>query len=157
MVDPDRLVCFTIDDLVLALPLEKVERVMPSVRLTPLPNAPQAVLGILDLRGKVIPVFDIRARFGKPWREISLGEQILIAAASKRTVAMVVDEARGVIDCEPGSITASVEVLPGLEHIRGVAKHASGMIVIQDIDRFLSIEEERQLDGALEGMERKNG
>jgi len=149
---PDRIVPFSVEGLSLALALEKVERVIPAVAVTPLPGAPPAVSGVIDLGGRVVPVFDLRRRFGLPEKELLPENRMIIAASSKRTVAMVVDDAGGVIETGPGMAAPSAEVLPALAHVAGVVKTPGGMMVIQDIDSFLSLEEEKELAGALKAM-----
>ncbi|MCC6502992.1 MAG: purine-binding chemotaxis protein CheW [Deltaproteobacteria bacterium] len=156
MTFPERIVPFSVEGLRLALPLEKVERVIPACAVTPLPEAPAAVLGVIDLGGQVIPVFDLRRRFGLPEKELVPEDRMLIARSSKRTVAMVADEAGSVIEAGPATIAAPGEVLPNMPHVRGVVKTAKGMIIIQDIDSFLSIEEEEVLESALKAK-RKDG
>lgn len=150
MTLPERIVPFSVEGLRLALPLERVERVIMAVAVTPLPKAPKAVLGVIDLGGRVIPVFDLRGRFGLPEKALVPDDRMIIAGASRRTVAMVADEVSGVVEAGPGALTASGEVIPGLAHVKGVVKTSGGMIIIQDIDSFLSLEEEEGLSAALE-------
>lgn len=146
----DMYVPFTIDGLRMALPLDKVERVVPAVEVTPLPSAPGAVLGVINLRGLVIPVFDLRRRFNLPEKEVLPENKMIISHASRRTVAIVADEVAGVIEAGPQEFAESREVLPEIAHVKGVLKTGKGMMIIQDIDRFLSIEEAGELASALE-------
>lgn len=145
----DRYVPFTIEGLRMALPLENVERVVPAVEVTALPHAPGAVLGVINIRGLVIPVFDLRRRFNLPEKEVSPENKIIISNASKRTVAIVADDVAGVIEARQEDLAEPHEVLPELDHVKGVLKTGGGLIIIQDIDRFLSIEETEELDSAL--------
>lgn len=147
--DPERFVPFTIEGLQLALPLEKAQRVIPAVEVTPLPKAPAAVLGVINLGGRVIPVFDLRRRFGLPEKELLPENSMIIASGSRRTVAMVADHVDGVVEAGPGTTAPASEVLAGLAHVKGVLKTEGGMLVIQDIDSFLSLEEEDELSEAL--------
>lgn len=147
---PEKFVPFSIEGLCLALPLEKVERVIPAVEVTPLPKAPAAVLGVINLGGRVIPVFDLRKRFNLTEKELVPENRIIMASGSKRTVAIVADEVKSVIEAGPETMASSGEVLSGLPHVKGVLKTEGGMLVIQDIDSFLSLEEESELASALE-------
>lgn len=144
-----RFVPFTVEGLTLALPVEKVDRVIPAVEVTGLPSAPGAVLGVINIGGLVIPVFDLRRRFNLPEKKVLPEQKMIIAASSSRTVAMVADEVKGVIEAGPEELAPSYEVLPRMAHVKGVLKTVKGMVVIQDIDSFLSIEEEDELDRAL--------
>lgn len=115
-----------------------------------MPQAPAAVLGVINLGGRVIPVFDLRKRFNLPEKELLPENRIIIASGSKRTVAIVADEVRSVIEAGLEAMASSGEVLSGLPHVKGVLKTEGGMLVIQDIDSFLSLEEESELASALE-------
>lgn len=145
----DRYVPFTVDGLRMALPLDKVERVVPAVEVTGLPHAPGAVLGVINIRGLVIPVFDLRRRFNLPEKEILPENKMIISTAARRTVAIVADDVTGVIETGPDEVAEPREVLPHLPHVKGVLKTGSGMLIIQDIDRFLSIIESDELESAL--------
>ena len=147
---PEKFVPFSIEGLCLALPLEKTERVIPAVEVTPLPKAPAAVLGVINLGGRVIPVFDLRKRFNLPEKELLPEIKIIIASGSKRTVAIISDAVKTVIEAGSETMASSGEVLSSLPYIKGVLKTESGMLVIQDIDSFLSLEEESELASALE-------
>jgi purine-binding chemotaxis protein CheW len=142
-------VCFTLAASRYALPLTAVERVVPVVELTPLPRAPEIVLGIVNLAGRIIPVVNIRKRLGHPDREIQLSDHLIVARTSRRPVALLVDRAEGLVERADHEIARAASVLPGLEYVRGVAKLGDGLILIHDLDTFLSLDEERKLGEAL--------
>jgi purine-binding chemotaxis protein CheW len=146
---PSRLVRFSLERECYAVRLESVERIARVVEVTALPKAPEIVVGIVNLQGSIVPVLDVRSRFGLPKREINLTDQLLFARTAKRTVALVVDSVSGIVECQPEDITAAERIAPGLEHIQGIARLSHGMLLIHDLDKFLSLDEEKQLDGAL--------
>ena len=92
-----RLVPFLLDDQRYALHLGVVERVIPAVEITPLPKAPEIVLGLINIRGKIIPTLNIRRRLQLPERETELNDHFIIANTSKRTVALPAESVGGVI------------------------------------------------------------
>ena len=143
------LVVFSLDDQRYALALARVQRAIRVVAITPLPNAPAIVLGIVDLGGVVVPVIDTRRRFNHPPRDGRLSDHFIIATTGKRTVALLVDETKGVIEASPGSFAAAEEILPGLGLVDGAMKLADGLILIHDLARLLSLEEETAIDRAL--------
>lgn len=145
-----QLVVFSLDDLRFALPLSVVERVIRVVDISPLPKAPEIVMGIINLQGQPIPVVDIRQRFRLPKREIALSDQIIISRTSRRTIGIVVDGVAGVIECREQEITDAGKLVPGIEYVEGVARLEDGMILIHNIERFLSIEEEESLSDAIQ-------
>lgn len=143
------IVVFTLAGRDLALPLSRVERVAPIVDITPLPCAPAAVLGVINVQGHVLPVFNMRQRFGLPARDLELTDEMVIARTSQRTVALIVDAVQGVRECGDNAIVDAEQILPGLPHVAGVVKNVDGLILIQDLDLFLSLPEEQALTAAL--------
>ena len=147
----DQLVVFTLDDRRYALPLSAVERVVRMVDLTPLPRAPDIVLGVVNVQGRVIPVLDLRRRFRLPERDIALADQLVIARTARRPVALVADAATGVLEYSAREAVGARDIVPGVEYVEGVVKLADGLVLIHDLDRFLSLDEETALDQAIEG------
>jgi purine-binding chemotaxis protein CheW len=138
-----------LDDMRIALPLQCVERVVRAVHLTALPAAPDIVLGVINMAGRVIPAVNMRWRFRLPERDISLSDLLVIARTNHRMIALVVDEVSGVFEyAEPDIVNADI-ILPGLEYIDGVMKLGDGLILIHNLDRFLSLDEATTLDHAM--------
>jgi len=150
MKKSDFLVIFTLDDQRYALPLPAADRVVRMVAITPLPNAPDIVLGVVNFQGRVIPVVNVRRRFRLPDREIALTDQLVIAHTARRPVALVADAVLDVIACAAQSRIAAENILPNLEYVEGVVKLSDGLILIHDLDKFLSLEEEDALDRVLD-------
>ncbi|HTW95090.1 MAG TPA: chemotaxis protein CheW [Tepidisphaeraceae bacterium] len=143
------LLVFTVGDLRCALHLRQVQSVVRAVEVTPVPLAPSIVIGVIDIRGQVAPVFDIRGRFGLRPREIGLDDQFIIAHASDRTIAIVVDSVQGIIrrSVETSATLQCITAKNG--PIEGIAQLDEGITVISDLGRFLSMEEEWTLQQAL--------
>ena len=137
------LVSFAVDGRRLGLGLEAVERVVAMVAISPLARAPDAVLGAIDVGGTVVPVYDMRRRLGLPAREYGPEANLVLARTANRLVAIPADEVDGVRVVEaPADVGA---VVPGLEHVAGLATLDDGLLMIQDLDDFLTPDEERQL------------
>jgi purine-binding chemotaxis protein CheW len=143
------LVVFSLDGQRYALPLGRVQRSIRAVAITPLPEAPAIVMGIVDLGGTVIPVVNIRKRFNHPPRPVRLSDHLVVATTGKRTVALLVDETTGVIDVSPETFVPAGQILPGIDLVNGAVKLESGLVLIHDLDRLLSLEDEMAIDGAL--------
>lgn len=150
MKKPSHLIVFALDRQRYALPLHVVDRVVRMVAVTPLPKAPDIILGVVNFQGRVIPVINMRRRFCLPEREIALTDQLVVAHTARRPVALVADAVLDVIACPPQSLIASGNILPRVEYVEGVMKLEDGLIFIHDLDKFLSLEEESSLDQALE-------
>lgn len=143
------MLVFRVDAQRYALHLAAVERVLPMMAIAPLPGAPEMVLGAIMLAGRVIPALNMRRRFGLPNREPELGDRLLIAQTGKRSVALWVDDVAEIVERPREEIVPAHAVLPGLSQIEGVMALADGLVIIHDLGRCLSLEEEQQLDGAL--------
>ena len=135
-----------------AVSLAAVERIVHVVEVAPLPKAPEIVLGLINFAGRIIPVVDMRQRFRLPAREAGLYDQVIIARTSKREIAFIADGVAGVIECPEAEITAAAKIVPGLEYLQGVLKLKDGLIFIHDLERFLSLDEEKSLDEAMQGL-----
>jgi purine-binding chemotaxis protein CheW len=144
------LVGLALDDFRYALPLASVERVVRAVEITPLPHGPDVILGIINVRGQVVPVADIRKRFGLPPRDVAPSDHIVIARTSRRPLALVADVVHGVIECDTDEVIVPAGLVPGLEYVRGIARTQDGFVLIHDLDKFLALDEERSLHRALE-------
>jgi len=145
----DQIIVFTIDGLSYALSLQAVVKVIHAIEIRHLPKAPEIICGIINVKGKIIPVIDIRKRCGFATREIELNDQLIIANTIKRQVAIIVDNVEGVKEFTDLEIADTREILPFTEHIKGVAKMKEGIMLIYDLDQFLSLDEEKKLDYAL--------
>ena len=147
-----QLVVFNLDDQRYALRLLHVEQAIRMVEITPLPKAPDIVLGLVNVHGAVIPVLNIRKRFRLPEREPELADQLIIARTAKRLVALMVDTVHDVVDVQQEKMVAPETILPQLEHVNGVVKLDDALVFIHDLDAFLSLEEEQALDAAIEAV-----
>ena len=149
MIKSSQYVVFTLGEQQFALHLSAVERIVRAVEVTPLPKAPEIVLGVVNIQGQVIPVVNIRKRFRMPEREVSLSDQLILAHTSRHAVALVVNTVSGVLERPEKEVITTENILPGMEYVEGVVKLEEAIILIHDLDKFLSLEEEKMLDRAL--------
>ena len=145
------LVVFSIEGQRYALALDRVQRSIRVVAVTPLPEMPAIVIGVIDLGGTVIPVVDIRQRFNHQPRGVRLSDHLVIARTAARPVALLVDETNGVIEPPPGSYAPADAILPRMELVAGAIALPDGLVLIHDLDRLLSIDEDAAIEGALHG------
>jgi purine-binding chemotaxis protein CheW len=148
-IDNQKIVLFSLDEPRYALYLPAVERVVQAVEITPLPKAPDIVLGVINFQGEIIPVIDIRKRFLLPSREITLEDQFIIARTSKRLVVLVVDSVAGVYELEHHQVVDAEEAFPYTDYLSGVAKIETNIVLINDLEKFFSLDEQKILDQAL--------
>jgi purine-binding chemotaxis protein CheW len=145
-------ITFTLDERYYALDVNTVERITQSVEITPLPKAPDIVLGIVNYHGKIIPVVNIRRRFHLPEKETEPTDQLIIARTLKRTVALLVDTVLGVIETSEDAVVQANTIMPGLDYVQGVVKLDDGMVIIYNLDKFLSLDEGKSLDIAVDSL-----
>jgi purine-binding chemotaxis protein CheW len=144
-----RLLCFTIDGHRYGLDSAGVVEIVRAVAITALPGAPSVIEGVVDVRGAVVPVFDLRARFGLPGRPIALADRFVIVQTPARVAALHVDEVQDLVDVDDGTVSGLAEQVPSAHHIAGVATLGDGLVLIHDVATFLSRAELETLDAAL--------
>jgi purine-binding chemotaxis protein CheW len=142
---------FSLDEPRYALNLSAVETVIRMVELTPLPGAPEIVQGMINYHGRIIPLVNIRRRFNLPERDRELNDRVIIARTFMRPVALTVDSIIGIRTVEASEISETGHALPFAAYIQGAAKVDGDIILIYDLDLFLSLDEEQQLNNSLPG------
>ena len=126
-----------------------VREIVRAVAIAPLPAAGAIVEGAINVRGQVVPVLDLRARFGLPAEPLAIHHQLVIASSGGRDVAFRVDEAEDLIEVPDADIVAPDALTPAARHVAGVAALSDGAVVIADLAAFLSRWESETLDDAL--------
>lgn len=147
--DVDTLL-FELSGVRYAVPMHDVVEVVRAVEIRRLPAAPPITLGIIDVRGEIVPVFDIRVRFGYPHKPLALSDQFIIAQAGARRVALHVDSALGLHKLTVLAVQDAANLPNELVHVAGVAPTDQGLVLIHDLRSFLSQAEAHALDAALE-------
>jgi len=112
---PRKFIAFRVHDRPYALPLERVAEIVPWRELNRMPHMPRGVEGILDLRGRVIPVVSLRARMGLPPRETQVGTFILVLDLEGPPVAIQVDGVESVVTAQADERLPSSRLLAGIE------------------------------------------
>ena len=155
MNEIDQIVIFKLNKQKYALHLSAVIRIVLAAEITLLPKAPEIVLGVINVQGEILPVVDIKKRFNLPERDILINDQLIIAKTSKRRVTLLVDEVIGLVDYDVKKIIKTDTILPHLQYVEGIAKipdpkdASHNLVLIHDLEKFLSFEEEKTLDAAI--------
>ena len=147
-VAQQKIVLFSLEGPRYALSVSEVVTVERAVDITHLPKAPEVVSGVINFHGEIIPVLDIRKLFRLPQRDVQLEDQFIIARTSRRLVALAVDSVNGVYDLDQYQTTGG-EAFAFTEYLSGIATIEHGIVLITDLEKFLSLDEERILDVAL--------
>ncbi|MFZ5824991.1 MAG: chemotaxis protein CheW [Bacillota bacterium] len=108
--------------------------------ITRLPNTPPYVEGVIDLRGEVMPVIDIRKRLGLPSREADSETRVMILSVRDMTSALVVDGVEQVLTLSDEQITAPDQrvTVAGQDYVVGVARSGEQLVIIMDLARMLN-------------------
>jgi purine-binding chemotaxis protein CheW len=146
---PREVLLFTLEGQRYGLLSEDVRELVRAARLTPLPRAPAVVEGLLNLRGTLLPVLDLRRRFHHPSRPLSPMDHFIVARAGPREVVLRVDRAEGLRVLAPGEWDPAPRALPGLGTVAGAVKLEDGVVLVHDLAAFLSEAEALELDAAL--------
>lgn len=142
------ILVFTVDGGRYALRQEAVVEVAAAVSASPLPKAPAIVEGVINVRGVVVPVLDLRARFGLPAKATEPSDHLIIARAAGRLVAVRADRALGLAEVPDAEITPPERVSAGTEFVAGIARLPDGLVLIHDLVSFLTEAEGLALDAA---------
>jgi purine-binding chemotaxis protein CheW len=135
---------FNLDDEVFALDITKVREVLDFTTVTRIPRTPEFMRGVINLRGSVVPVVDLRLKFGMKKTEKTVNTCIIIvevAVDSETTVlGALADSVQEVLDLEAGSIEPAPKIgtRQNTEFIKGMGKRDGKFIIILDIDRAFS-------------------
>ena len=142
---------FVLSGLHCALQLSNIERVLRAVAVTPVPKAPEIVMGLVNIQGRVIPVLNIRKLLRLPEIEPALDDQLILNRTTSISVAILVDNVLGTAEVSEQDIIAPTEIYPGIEYLEGVTKLQDGIIYIYNLDRFLSSAEKTEINILLSG------
>ena len=144
-----QLLVFALSGQRCALSLSVVETVVRAVEISPLAKAPEIIMGVINVRGRAMPVLNIRKLFRLPESAMTLNDQMIIVHTANRPLAILVDNVVGVAEHGQEDVVRSDELYPGIEYLKGVVKLQDGMAYIYDLDRFLSLEESKVIDRLL--------
>lgn len=150
MAEIKHYIIFLIGGKRMALPLNKVARIARAVTVTPLPDAPELVIGVINMQGDVIPVVDIRERFNIPVTPLILEDHFIIGRTNSRLIAILVNEVLDIVDLNEKDISNQKDILPGISNIEGVIKLKENVVLIQDLDKLLSLDDFEHIDQSLE-------
>lgn len=126
-----------------ALRSDDIEQLDMIGQITPVPNAPGFVDGITSLRGRVIPVVNMRARFGFPRAAVDLRTRLVVVKAQGRSVGLVVDSAREFARIPTESIQPPPDGLVELssQYLRGMAHLGDRLVLVLDMAELLNVTE----------------
>ncbi len=145
---------FALDDEVYGLNILKVKEIIGIMDITPVPRSPPYVKGVLNLRGKIVPVMDLRLKFGFVERPYDARTCVIVVepadADGKSLVGIIVDSVSEVTNIAEREIEPTPDLggLSNLEYLEGMAKTKGKVVILLDIARVLSFDAKGELAGA---------
>ena len=145
-VKAGRLLRFDVEALHCAIDVAYVAEVLRAVALEPLPGAPAFVAGLINLRGVLLPVLDLRVRFGYAARRDEPSDRFVIIQVRERTVVLWVDAAVDLLTLDARAVAPSVGLTAGVRSLAGVAQTEDGILYMHDPAAFMNESEADALD-----------
>jgi purine-binding chemotaxis protein CheW len=149
VAEPLQYLTFSLDTATLAISILRIVEIIEFRELTPVPMMPSFIRGVLNLRGAVVPVVDLRARFGRGPADVSRKTCVIIVELrskeddSKQDIGVMVDQVNAVVEIAPGDIEPAPAFGTGLrpDFISGMGKLNERFVVLLDLESLLNVEE----------------
>ncbi len=134
---PERIVVFSIEGQRYAFPIDVVQEIQQIVEISGLPDTSAAILGVINVRGRVVPVVDLRALVGLEPLVQGLQTPMVFTRTAQGIVALVVDEVEDVLEVPAGSMQAPSSVHALSDRLLSVCSLESGMVFVFDVDALI--------------------
>ncbi|HTN44020.1 MAG TPA: chemotaxis protein CheW [Nitrospiria bacterium] len=143
-----RVVTFQIDDREYAVDISKIIEIIYYRPATPLPQTPGFIEGVVDLRGTVIPVLDLKKRLRLPSKDTVRRNHILIVRFKNKMIGIVVDEVKQVVKIDERQIQSSQNIMDGggSKYLQGVCKINDRLVFLLSLDSLMTDDEHAQLN-----------
>lgn len=148
MSEIQEYVIFLINEQIYGIEILKIKEVVSYRKITPLPNMKGFIKGIINLRGVILPIFDLREKFHLPEAPYTPFHIIIVMEILGRVMGVVVDEISDVVELLSKEVQDTSNLPPGIkaEYIKGIGKKEHELIILLNVDRLLSSEELEILD-----------
>ena len=142
-----QVVAFELGNEIYGIDIDRVQEIIRMTAITRLPKAPEFVEGIINLRGRVIPVIDLKKRFGLCHGEGTRTSRIVVLDTDGHTLGIMVDGVSEVLRVPAEAVEPPSPVVTTLEsdYVRGIAKLEGRLIILLDLDRLLTWQENARL------------
>ena len=145
-----QVVGFRIGNETYGVRIAAVREIVRVPEITSVPHAPEAIEGVINLRGKIIPVMDLRKRFGQSDVRPDKKNRILVVELGNKLLGLIVNSASEVLKIPPSEIETPGSMLPegDSSYVTGVAKLAGRLIILLDIAKLLQRREYKRIEEA---------
>jgi len=145
--DENQYVTFSIDDEEFGIEILKVQEIVGYTKPTHVPNIPDFVRGVINLRGVIIPIIDIRKKFQMPQKEYDKFTVIIVVEIATKIMGIIVDSVSDVLSLTEKDIQDTLEISKfQSEFLKGMGKVGEKLIILLDIDKILTYEEYKKLN-----------
>ncbi|MCP8969208.1 chemotaxis protein CheW [Ectobacillus ponti] len=142
----DKYLTFVVENEHYGLEIKHVTEIIGIQQITEIPEVPGYIRGIINLRGKIIPVMDVRLRFHKPFREYNDRTCIIVVDVKDLSVGLIVDSVSEVLTIERDNIVPPPELRQGTnKYVMGIGKVGQDVKLLLDCDKLLHENEAEQL------------
>jgi purine-binding chemotaxis protein CheW len=145
----NQIVSFRLANEEYGVDIMRVQEIILMGQITKMPEVPDFICGLINLRGHVIPIVDLRKRFGLPVSENNEHTRIIVVNVNSRTIGMVVDAVNEVLRINDNQMEPPPSSVAGIDHsyIKGLVKFEDKLLILLSIENILSNEEKAKLGG----------
>lgn len=138
----DRFLTFQLDNEIYGIEIRNVTEIIGMQTITEVPELPDYIRGIINLRGKIIPVMDVRLRFNKAFRDYNDRTCVIVVNVQELSIGLIVDSVSEVISIPETDIVAPPELgKEGSKFIRGVGKVGNDVKLLLDCEKLLNYQD----------------
>jgi purine-binding chemotaxis protein CheW len=132
---------YRVGDRTLGVTLARVQKLVRAALVTPLPEAPPTIAGVINVQGEVMPVVDMRTKLGLPPRPISLHDVFLLVHAGAGPVALWVDHVDSAATVVLDELSQSSEILGEMDFVVAATQYQDELLLVIDMDELLAPEQ----------------
>jgi purine-binding chemotaxis protein CheW len=142
----EQLVAFQLADEIYGVDIFHINEIIRLREITQIPRTSDDVEGVINLRGKIVPILDLRKRLGLPPKEHTSGTRVIIVEPGEGTVGLIVDGVNGVLRIPQNQIEPPSELVSSLEadYVRGVGKQDDMLVILLNLPQVLRLNEKTQ-------------
>lgn len=144
-IDDYRYLTFQLGGEILGIPILTVKEINRVEQITPVPETPSYVVGVMNLRGEIIPVVNLRLKFNLEEIPFDRDTCIIVIELASRNIGIIVDTVKEVVDFNKNDVEDNPLCMDGKRNsVVGMAKREEGVVILLDPDRAFEIEEQAQ-------------
>lgn len=142
-----QLAVFFVDQERYAIDIMKIKEIVKPMKTTPIPDMPEFIMGVINLRGMVLPLISMRERFGLPHEETA-ESRIIIIGLKKITVGILVDAVEEVITIPLKDVKLPPKIAKGVDskYLKGICRIGEDVLILLDLDKILTSVEKVMVD-----------